>query len=59
MRTSEVDEVLDADRLGNSLSQLFQMDGWIKLGGRIRLRVNGILPYSERATPPSYLVCSN
>lgn len=43
MWTFRFDEVLDADKLGNSLSQLFQMEGWRKLGGRIRLRVsNGV-----------------
>jgi hypothetical protein len=40
MWTFKFDEVLDADRLGNSLSELFRMDGWRKLGGRIRRRVS-------------------
>ncbi|PTB70186.1 hypothetical protein BBK36DRAFT_1173457 [Trichoderma citrinoviride] len=38
MWTFKFDQVLDADKLGDSLSQLFQMEGWRKLGGRIRLR---------------------
>ena len=38
--TFRYDEVLDADMLGDSLSQLFQMEGWRKLGGRLRLRVS-------------------
>lgn len=40
MWTFKFDEVLDADKLGSSLSELFQMEGWRKLGGRIRRRVN-------------------
>lgn len=40
MWTFKFDEVLDADKLGNSLSELFQMEGWRKLGGRLRRRVN-------------------
>lgn len=39
MWTFRFDEVLDADKLGSSLAALFQMEGWRKLGGRIRLRV--------------------
>ncbi|TFA97854.1 hypothetical protein CCMA1212_010378 [Trichoderma ghanense] len=38
MWTFKFDQVLDADKLGDSLSQLFQMEGWRKLGGRMRLR---------------------
>lgn len=38
--TFRYDEVLDADMLGDSLSRLFQMEGWRKLGGRLRLRVS-------------------
>jgi hypothetical protein len=34
--TFRFDEVLDADKLGQTLSQLFQMEGWRKLGGRLR-----------------------
>ncbi|KAL6900019.1 hypothetical protein GGI43DRAFT_55266 [Trichoderma evansii] len=41
MWTFRFDEVLDADKLGNSLSELFQMEGWRKLGGRIRRRPDG------------------
>jgi hypothetical protein len=33
------DDVLDPDKLANSLSQLFEMEGWRKFGGRFRLRV--------------------
>lgn len=40
MWTFKFDEVLDADKLGSSLSELFQMEGWRKLGGRLRRRVN-------------------
>lgn len=40
MWTFKFDEVLDADKLGHSLSELFQMEGWRKLGGRLRRRVN-------------------
>ncbi|RMJ12419.1 hypothetical protein CDV36_007928 [Fusarium kuroshium] len=39
--TFRYDEVLDPDMLGDSLSQLFQMEGWKKLGGRLRLRLDG------------------
>ncbi|KAM0429645.1 hypothetical protein ACHAPT_006250 [Fusarium lateritium] len=39
--TFRFDEVLDADMLGDSLSQLFEMEGWRKLGGRLRLRPDG------------------
>ncbi|CAG9978478.1 unnamed protein product [Clonostachys byssicola] len=39
--TFRFDEVLDADKLGQSLSQLFQMEGWRKLGGRLRKAPNG------------------
>ncbi|OTA01454.1 hypothetical protein A9Z42_0017680 [Trichoderma parareesei] len=38
MWTFKFDQVLDADKLGDSLSQLFHMEGWRKLGGRLRLR---------------------
>ncbi|RFU81147.1 hypothetical protein TARUN_1056 [Trichoderma arundinaceum] len=41
MWTFKFEEVLDADKLGDSLSQLFQMDEWRKLGGRMRLRRDG------------------
>lgn len=40
MWTFKFEEVLDADKLGNSLSELFHMPGWRKLGGRFRLRVS-------------------
>ncbi|KAH6874790.1 hypothetical protein B0T10DRAFT_498562 [Thelonectria olida] len=39
--TFKFDEVLDADLLGESLSRLFEMEGWRKLGGRLRLRPDG------------------
>ncbi|KAL7928577.1 hypothetical protein V8C35DRAFT_317904 [Trichoderma chlorosporum] len=39
--TFRFEEVLDADKLGSSLSQLFQMEGWRKLGGRLRRRPDG------------------
>ena len=38
--TYRFDDVLDADKLGESLSLLFQMEGWRKLGGRLRLKVS-------------------
>ncbi|UKZ74502.1 hypothetical protein TrVFT333_002172 [Trichoderma virens FT-333] len=41
MWTLKFDEVLDADKLGSSLSELFQMEGWRKLGGRLRRRPDG------------------
>ncbi|KAJ4865460.1 hypothetical protein T069G_01990 [Trichoderma breve] len=41
MWTFKFDEVLNADMLGDSLSRLFQMEGWRKLGGRLRLRPDG------------------
>jgi hypothetical protein len=34
------EDVLDPDMLHDSLSQLFEMEGWRRLGGRIRLRVS-------------------
>lgn len=39
--TFRFDDVLDADMLGKSLSELFQMEGWRKLGGRLRLTPDG------------------
>ncbi|KAM5350700.1 hypothetical protein ACJ41O_007205 [Fusarium nematophilum] len=36
--TFKFDEVLDADLLGSSLSRLFEMEGWRRLGGRFRWR---------------------
>ncbi|UKZ61119.1 uncharacterized protein TrAtP1_002391 [Trichoderma atroviride] len=59
MWTFRFDEVLDADKLGNSLSELFQMQGWRKLGGRLRRRPDGSTeihipcPFSEDR-PPLY-----
>lgn len=41
MWTLRFDDVLDADMLGNSLSELFQCEGWRKLGGRLRLKSDG------------------
>ncbi|KAI0143580.1 hypothetical protein GGR57DRAFT_483906 [Xylariaceae sp. FL1272] len=35
------EEVLDPDKLNASLSQLLQMEGWQKLGGRFRRRSDG------------------
>lgn len=43
MWTLRFDDVLDADMLGNSLSELFQCEGWRKLGGRLRLKVCDLL----------------
>lgn len=40
MWTFKFDEVLNADMLGDSLSRLFQMEGWRKLGGRLRRAVS-------------------
>jgi hypothetical protein len=37
--TFRFEEVLDPEKLNDSLSQLFQMEGWRKLGGRYRRRV--------------------
>jgi hypothetical protein len=37
--TFRFDDILDADMLGNSLSELFQTEGWRKLGGRLRQKV--------------------
>lgn len=39
--TFKFDDVLDADMLGRSLAELFQSDGWRKLGGRLRKKVSG------------------
>ncbi|KFA73939.1 hypothetical protein S40288_00931 [Stachybotrys chartarum IBT 40288] len=36
--TYRFEDVLDADLLGASLAQLFQMKGWRRLGGRLRRR---------------------
>ncbi|KAL7803979.1 hypothetical protein V8C43DRAFT_266495 [Trichoderma afarasin] len=41
MWTFKFDEVLNADMLGDSLSRLFQMEGWRKLGGRLRRAPDG------------------
>ncbi|KAL7916596.1 hypothetical protein GGI35DRAFT_466154 [Trichoderma velutinum] len=57
MWTFKFNEVLDADMLGDSLSQLFQMEGWRKLGGRLRRRPNGSAeiyipcPFTEERPP--------
>ncbi|KAM0519007.1 hypothetical protein ACHAPE_003998 [Trichoderma viride] len=59
MWTFRFDEVLDADKLGSSLSELFQMEGWRKLGGRLRRRPDGSTeihipcPFTEER-PPLY-----
>jgi hypothetical protein len=37
--TYRFSEILDPDKLNDSLCQLFHMDGWRKLGGRFRCRV--------------------
>jgi len=37
------DEVLDANKLKDSLWQVLEMDGWRKLGGRLRKTVGGIV----------------
>ncbi|CVK96765.1 uncharacterized protein FMAN_11094 [Fusarium mangiferae] len=39
--TIRFDEILDADILNEALSKLFEMDGWRRLGGRIRLNDQG------------------
>ncbi|KAF5639236.1 hypothetical protein F52700_4088 [Fusarium sp. NRRL 52700] len=39
--TIRFDEILDADMLNEALSKLFEMDGWRRLGGRIRLNDQG------------------
>ncbi|KAH7308621.1 hypothetical protein B0I35DRAFT_442309 [Stachybotrys elegans] len=39
--TFRFDDVLDPDMLGKSLSELLSMDGWRKLGGRLRVGSNG------------------
>jgi hypothetical protein len=41
--TIRFDEILDADMLNEALSKLFEMDGWRRLGGRIRLNVSGFI----------------
>ncbi|KAK4080932.1 hypothetical protein Trihar35433_2037 [Trichoderma harzianum] len=57
MWTFKFDEVLDADMLGDSLSRLFQMEGWRKLGGRLRRRPDGSAeihipcPFTEERPP--------
>lgn len=38
--TIRFDEILDAAMLNEALSKLFEMDGWRRLGGRIRLNVS-------------------
>lgn len=45
--TFRFDDVLDPDVLGSSLSELFQMEGWRKLGGRLRLKVGCLLLRSQ------------
>jgi hypothetical protein len=42
--TFRFDDVLDADMLGHGLSQLLQMEGWRRLGGRFRRNVCGLFP---------------
>jgi hypothetical protein len=37
------DEVLDANKLKDSLWQVLEMDGWRKLGGRLRKTVGGLV----------------
>ena len=48
MWTFRFDDVLDADMLGASLSELFESEGWRKLGGRLRLKVRGGKVWPER-----------
>lgn len=38
--TFKFHDILDADKLGSSLSELFETEGWRKLGGRLRLKVS-------------------
>lgn len=37
--TYRFDDLLDADMLKSSLERLMEMDGWRKLGGRVRINV--------------------
>jgi hypothetical protein len=37
------DEVLDANKLKDSLWQVIEMEGWRKLGGRLRKTVGGLV----------------
>ncbi|KAJ7257100.1 hypothetical protein C8J57DRAFT_1185943 [Mycena rebaudengoi] len=39
------DDVLDPEKLHDSLTQLIKRDGWIKLGGRLRKNNHGYLDY--------------
>ncbi|KAF4446832.1 hypothetical protein F53441_9536 [Fusarium austroafricanum] len=39
--TTRFDEVLDGDKLNEALSKLFEMDGWRRLGGRLRINDQG------------------
>ncbi|KAL7918440.1 hypothetical protein ACQKWADRAFT_304046 [Trichoderma austrokoningii] len=58
--TFRFDEVLDADRLGGSLSELLRMEGWRKLGGRLRRRPDGSTeihipcPFTEERPPLNF-----
>ena len=38
--TMRFDDVLDANRLHDSLARLLEIGGWKKLGGRLRLNVS-------------------
>lgn len=39
--TFKFDDILDPCAIHDALTQLFQMDGWRKFSGRLRLRVSG------------------
>ncbi|KAJ3541541.1 hypothetical protein NM208_g4564 [Fusarium decemcellulare] len=41
--TARIDDVLDADQLHHALARLLDMGDWRKLGGRLRLRSDGML----------------
>lgn len=40
--TCRFDEVLDADKLKDALWQVFEMEGWRKLGGRLHKTVRSL-----------------
>lgn len=55
VNTLQFDDVLDPDLLRDSLIKLISRDGWIKLGGRLRLNVSVLFLYSRA---PIRMLCS-
>ena len=53
--TLRFDDVLDADKLRVSLSQLLEISDWKKLGGRLRLKVACFWSFSPKKQPLTFV----